>query len=67
MDRTHLWWTWQFHRDYDTALDAIRDHPRFQAAYAEVEAEMARQLERVRQMEQSGEVVTIEELQSMRN
>jgi len=58
-------WVWQFLRDYDPTLDAIRDDPRFQAAFAEVEVEMAKQLEHVRKMEQNGEVVTIEELQAM--
>ncbi len=45
-------------------LDAIRDHPRFQAMVAIIESDMAQQLENVRAMERSGEIPTLEELQA---
>ena len=45
--------------------DAIRDHPRFQAAIAVIEADMAQQLENVRAMERRGEIPTLEELRAM--
>ncbi len=47
---------------HDPALDAIRDDPRFQALVAEVEADLAEQLENVREMERNGELPTLEEL-----
>jgi hypothetical protein len=43
-------------------LDAIRDHPRFQAMVAVVESDMAQQLENVREMEKKGELPTLKEL-----
>jgi hypothetical protein len=45
---------------HDTTLDAIRDHPRFQALVSEVEADLAQQLENVREMERKGELPTLE-------
>ena len=48
----------------DVLLDAIRDHPRFQAMVAVIESDMAEQLENVREMERKGELPTLEELQA---
>jgi hypothetical protein len=45
-------------------LDAIRDHPRFQAIVTIIEADMAEQLENVREMERNGEIPTLEELRA---
>ncbi len=54
----------RFFMYHDPALDAIRDHPRFQALVAEVEADLAQQLENVREMERKGELPTLEELRA---
>jgi TolB-like protein len=45
-------------------LDAIRDHPRFQAMVAVIESDMAEQLENVREMERKGELPTLEEVRA---
>jgi TolB-like protein len=45
-------------------LDAIRDHPRFQAMVAVIESDMAEQLENVREMERKGELPTLEDLRA---
>jgi tetratricopeptide (TPR) repeat protein len=49
----------------DVALDAIRDHERFQALAATIEADMAQQLENVRAMQRRGEVPTLEEVNAL--
>ena len=49
----------------DVALDAIRDHERFQALAATIEADMAQQLENVRAIQRRGEVPTLEEVKAM--
>ena len=49
---------------FDVRLDAIRDDDRFQAIVAEFEADMAQQLENVREMQRRGEIPTLEELQA---
>jgi len=46
-----LWWYWLEH---DPKLDSIRDEAEFLAIVAEIEADMAAQLTRVRAMETSG-------------
>jgi len=46
----------------DVIFDAIRDHERFQAIAATIEADMAQQLENVREMERKGELPTLKEL-----
>jgi TolB-like protein len=46
----------------DVVFDAIRDHERFQAISATIEADMAQQLENVREMEKKGELPTLKEL-----
>jgi len=46
-------------------LDAIRDDARFQAIAATVEADMAQQLENVRDMQRRGEVPTLEEVRAL--
>jgi len=48
----------------DLGFDAIRDDERFQALVATIEADMAQQLENVRDMQRRGEVPTLEELKS---
>ncbi|MEJ2604730.1 MAG: winged helix-turn-helix domain-containing protein [Gammaproteobacteria bacterium] len=46
----------------DVRFDAVRDHERFRAIAATIEADMAQQLENVREMQRQGEVPTLEEL-----
>ncbi len=48
----------------DVAFDAIRDHERFRAIAATIEADMAQQLENVRAMERNGEIPTLAELRA---
>ena len=47
----------------DVAFDAIRDHSRFRAIAATIEADMAQQLENVREMQRRGEIPTLQEVQ----
>ncbi len=48
-----LWW---YFLKQDPSLESLHDEPEFQAMVAEIEADMAAQLARVREMEQSGEL-----------
>ena len=48
-----LWW---YYLNHDKNLDSIRDEPEFQAMVKEIEADMAVQLERVREMERDREL-----------
>ena len=50
-------WRWQVLNNPN--LDSIRDTPEFAAIVAEIEADMAAQLERVREMEQRGELALV--------
>ncbi len=50
-------WRWQLL--HNPNLESIRDTPEFAAIVAEIEADMAAQLERVREMERSGELEPI--------
>lgn len=52
-------YSWWFHQKHDLALESLRDEPEFQEMFQEIEAEIATQLERVRQMEASGELAPI--------
>ncbi len=56
--------SWWYYLEHDPNLDSIRDEPEFQAMVAEIKADMAAQLERVRAMEASGELEPIPELVS---
>jgi TolB-like protein len=49
---------------HDPLLSPIRDHPRFQAIVAEVEADLTQQLDNVREMQRRGEIPTLEELRA---
>ena len=49
----------------DVRFDAIRDHERFRAIAATIEADMAQQLENVREMERRGEVPTLEDVNAL--
>ncbi len=54
-----LWW---FDLKYDPNLESLHDEPEFQAMVAEIEADMAAQLARVREMERNGELEPIPEI-----
>jgi TolB-like protein len=49
----------------DVRFDAIRDHERFRAIVATIEADMAQQLENVRDMQRRGDVPTLEEVNAL--
>jgi TolB-like protein/Flp pilus assembly protein TadD len=53
---------WWYHLKYDPTLESLHDEPEFQAMIAEIEADMAAQLERVREMERNGELALPAEL-----
>ncbi len=53
-------WRWQLL--YNPNLESIRDTPEFAAIVAEIEADMAEQLARVREMERNGELEPIPEV-----
>jgi len=53
---------WRFQLLYNPNLESIRDTPEFAAIVAEIEADMAEQLERVREMERNGELEPIPEV-----
>jgi TolB-like protein len=55
-------WKWRLQLLYNPNLDSIRDTPEFAAVIAEIEADMAAQLARVREMERNGELEPIPEL-----
>jgi hypothetical protein len=52
------WW-WRLRRP---DLESLHDEPEFQAMVAEIEADMAAQLERVHEMERNGELESIPEV-----
>jgi TolB-like protein len=54
-----LWW---YYLKYNPNLESLHDEPEFQAMVAEIEADMAEQLERVREMERNGELEPIPEI-----
>jgi tetratricopeptide (TPR) repeat protein len=54
-----LWW---FYLKQDPILESLHDEPEYRAMVAEIEADMAEQLARVREMERNGELTAIPEL-----
>jgi len=54
-----LWW---YYLKYDPILESLHDEPEYQTMVAEIEADMAEQLARVREMQRSGELTAIPEL-----
>jgi tetratricopeptide (TPR) repeat protein len=54
-----LWW---YFLKQDPSLESLHDEPEYQAMVAEIEADMATQLERVREMERNGELEPIPEV-----
>ena len=53
---------WRLQLLYNPNLDSIRDTPEFAAIVSEIEADMAAQLTRVREMERNGELEPIPEV-----
>jgi TolB-like protein/Tfp pilus assembly protein PilF len=53
---------WWYFLKYDPTLESLHDEPEFQAMVAEIEADMAAQLARVREMERNGELEPIPEI-----
>jgi tetratricopeptide (TPR) repeat protein len=53
---------WWYSLKYDPILESLHDEPEYQAMVAEIEADMAAQLARVREMERNGELEPIPEL-----
>jgi tetratricopeptide (TPR) repeat protein len=53
---------WWYYLKFDPILESLHDEPEFQAMVAEIEADMAAQLARVREMERNGELEPIPEL-----
>ncbi|MCZ6759127.1 MAG: hypothetical protein O7D29_01970 [Gemmatimonadetes bacterium] len=53
---------WWYYLKQDPSLESLHDEPEFQAMIAEIEADMAEQLARVREMERSGELEPIPEV-----
>ncbi len=56
-------WRWQVL--YNPNLKSIRNTPEFAAIIAEIEADMAAKLARVREMERNGELEPIPEVSAM--
>jgi hypothetical protein len=54
-----LWW---YFLKQDPSLESLHDEPEYQAMVAEIEADMAAQLARVREMERNGELEPIPEV-----
>jgi len=55
----YFWW---YYLKRDPNLESLHDEPEYQAMVAEIEADMAEQLARVREMQRSGELTAIPEL-----
>jgi tetratricopeptide (TPR) repeat protein len=53
---------WWYYLKQDPTLESLHDEPEFQAMVAEIEADMAAQLARVRERERNGELEPIPEL-----
>jgi len=52
---------WWYSLKYDPTLESLHDEPEFQAMVAEIEADLAAQRARVREMERNGELEPIPE------
>ncbi len=53
---------WWYELQHKPDLEPLHDEPEFQAMVAEIEADMAEQLARVREMERNGELEPIPEI-----
>ena len=54
--------SWRYSLEHDSALESLHGEPEYQAMVAEIEADMAAQLARVREMERNGELEPIPEV-----
>jgi tetratricopeptide (TPR) repeat protein len=54
--------SWWYFLKHDPILESLHDEPEYQAMIAEIEADMAAQLARVREMERNGELESIPEV-----
>ena len=54
--------SWWYFLKYDPILESLHDEPEYQAMVEEIEADMAEQLARVREMERNGELEPIPEV-----
>jgi len=54
--------SWWYYLKYDPILESLHDEPEYQVMVAEIEADMAEQLARVREMEKNGELEPIPEI-----
>jgi tetratricopeptide (TPR) repeat protein len=54
-----MWW---YYLKHDPILESLHDEPEYQAMISEIEADMAEQLARVREMERNGELEPIPEV-----
>jgi tetratricopeptide (TPR) repeat protein len=54
--------SWWYFLKFDPTLESLHDEPEYQAMVAEIEADMAAQLERVKEMERNGELEPIPEV-----
>ena len=54
--------SWWYYLKSDPTLESLHDEPEFQTIVAEIEADMAEQLARVREMESNGELEPIPEV-----
>jgi tetratricopeptide (TPR) repeat protein len=57
-----LWW---YYLEHDLALESLHGEPQYQAMIAEIRAEMAQQLARVREMDQNGELKAVAEVSAV--
>jgi tetratricopeptide (TPR) repeat protein len=57
-----LWW---YYLKHDPNLESLHDEPEYQAMVDEIEADMAKQLARVREMEKNGELEPIPEISAV--
>ena len=53
--------SWRYSLKHDAGLESLHSEPEYQAIIAEVEADMAAQLVRVRELEANGELAPIPE------
>jgi len=54
--------SWRYSLKFDPTLETLHDEPKYQAMVKEIEADMAQQLARVREMERNGELEPIPEV-----
>jgi TolB-like protein/Tfp pilus assembly protein PilF len=50
---------WRYHLEHDPNLESIRNEPEFQAMLADIKADMAEQLARVKALEKEGDVCVV--------